>query len=53
MTSLPEKIVAIDRGLAGVPHAFGGALALSFPEFETRYGGFFLGVRYLPGIQKL
>jgi len=28
--SLPEKIVAIDRALAAVPHAFGGALALAY-----------------------
>jgi len=30
--SLPEKVVAIDRGLkeARVPHAFGGALALAY-----------------------
>jgi hypothetical protein len=28
--TLPEKIVAIDRALAGVPHAFGGALALAY-----------------------
>jgi hypothetical protein len=30
MTSLPEKVVAIDRVLADVPHAFGGALALAY-----------------------
>ena len=30
MTTLPEKIVAIDRALAEVPHAFGGALALAY-----------------------
>jgi hypothetical protein len=30
VTTLPEKIVAIDRALAGVPHAFGGALALAY-----------------------
>lgn len=28
--SLPEKVVAIDRALAAVPHAFGGALALAY-----------------------
>ena len=28
--SLPEKVVAIDRALAEVPHAFGGALALAY-----------------------
>jgi len=30
VTTLPEKVVAIDRALAGVPHAFGGALALAY-----------------------
>ena len=30
MTSLPEKVVAVDRALADVPHAFGGALALAY-----------------------
>ena len=30
MTSLPDKVVAIDRALADVPHAFGGALALAY-----------------------
>lgn len=30
MTTLPEKIVAIDGALTGVPHAFGGALALAY-----------------------
>ncbi len=30
MTSLPEKVVAIDASLADVPHAFGGALALAY-----------------------
>lgn len=28
--SLPERIIAIHRALAGVPHAFGGALALAY-----------------------
>ena len=28
--SLPERVVAVDRALAGVPHAFGGALALAY-----------------------
>src|SRR3954451_7165657 len=28
--SLPEKVVAIDRCLTEVPHAFGGALALAY-----------------------
>lgn len=28
--SLPDKVVAIDRALAAVPHAFGGALALAY-----------------------
>jgi len=28
--SLPDKVVAIDRALADVPHAFGGALALAY-----------------------
>jgi len=28
--SLAEKVVAIDRALADVPHAFGGALALAY-----------------------
>jgi hypothetical protein len=27
---LPDKVVAIDRALARVPHAFGGALALAY-----------------------
>jgi hypothetical protein len=30
MTSLPEKVLAIDRVLADIPHAFGGALALAY-----------------------
>ncbi len=28
--SLPERILAVDRALADVPHAFGGALALAY-----------------------
>jgi hypothetical protein len=28
--SLPEKVMAIDRALSAVPHAFGGALALAY-----------------------
>jgi hypothetical protein len=28
--ALPDKVVAIDSALAGVPHAFGGALALAY-----------------------
>lgn len=28
--SLPEKVLAVDRALADVPHAFGGALALAY-----------------------
>jgi hypothetical protein len=28
--SLPERILAIDRALVSVPHAFGGALALAY-----------------------
>jgi hypothetical protein len=28
--SLAEKVIAIDRGLVDVPHAFGGALALAY-----------------------
>ncbi len=28
--SLPERIIAIDRALVAVPHAFGGALALAY-----------------------
>lgn len=28
--SLPDKIVAIDRALGRIPHAFGGALALAY-----------------------
>ena len=28
--SLPDKILAVDRALADVPHAFGGALALAY-----------------------
>jgi hypothetical protein len=28
--SLPERILAIDRALVAVPHAFGGALALAY-----------------------
>ncbi len=28
--SLPEKVVALDRALSDVPHAFGGALALAY-----------------------
>ena len=30
MRSLPERIVAIERALARVPHAFGGAIALAY-----------------------
>jgi hypothetical protein len=30
VTTLPEKVVAIHGALAGVPHAFGGALALAY-----------------------
>jgi hypothetical protein len=30
VSSLPEKVVAIDRALDDVPHAFGGALALAY-----------------------
>jgi hypothetical protein len=38
MTGLPEKIVAIDQSLteAGVPHAFGGALALAWCTQRAR-----------------
>jgi hypothetical protein len=28
--SLPQKVVAVDHALAGVPHAFGGAIALAY-----------------------
>ena len=28
--SLPDRVVAIDRALSAVPHAFGGALALAY-----------------------
>lgn len=28
--ALPEKVLAVDRALAAVPHAFGGALALAY-----------------------
>ncbi len=28
--TLPERVVAVDRALAPVPHAFGGALALAY-----------------------
>lgn len=38
MTGLPEKIVAIDEALsaAGLPHAFGGALALAWCTGRAR-----------------
>jgi hypothetical protein len=38
MTGLPEKILAIDRALgdAGIPHAFGGALALAWCTQRAR-----------------
>lgn len=38
MTSLPEKILAIDESLdgAGIPHAFGGALALAWCTQRAR-----------------
>ena len=38
MTSLPERIVEVSRALdsAGVPHAFGGAIALAFCIPEPR-----------------
>jgi hypothetical protein len=38
VTSLPEKIVAIDQSLevAGIPHAFGGALALAWCTQRAR-----------------
>ena len=28
--SLPDKVVAVDKALASIPHAFGGALALAY-----------------------
>ena len=28
--SLPEKVLAVDRALAAVPHAFGGAISLAY-----------------------
>jgi hypothetical protein len=28
--TLPERILALERGLAAIPHAFGGALALAY-----------------------
>lgn len=28
--SLPEKVLTVDRALAGTPHAFGGAIALAY-----------------------
>ena len=28
--TLPERIVALERALSGIPHAFGGALALAY-----------------------
>lgn len=28
--TLPEKVLALDRALEGIPHAFGGALALAY-----------------------
>lgn len=28
--TLPERILALDQGLAAIPHAFGGALALAY-----------------------
>lgn len=36
--SLPERIVAIHRGLskAGLPHAFGGAIALAYATLDPR-----------------
>jgi hypothetical protein len=38
MTALADKVVAIDRALgdAGIPHAFGGALALAYCIGEPR-----------------
>jgi len=30
MLTLPERIVALEHGLAEIPHAFGGALALAY-----------------------
>jgi hypothetical protein len=38
VTSLPDKIVAIHRGLdaAALPHAFGGALALAWCTLQAR-----------------
>jgi len=30
MLTLPERIIAVDRALLAVPHAFGGALALAY-----------------------
>ena len=30
MLSLPERVIAVDRALTAVPHAFGGALALGY-----------------------
>ena len=54
MTTLPEKVVAIDRALAGVPHAFGGALALAYyaePRATVDIDlNVFVGVDDAPGV---
>jgi hypothetical protein len=36
MPTLASKVVAVDRALAGIPHAFGGALALAYAVDEPR-----------------
>jgi hypothetical protein len=54
VTTLPEKVVAIDRALAVVPHAFGGALALAYyaePRATVDIDlNVFVGVDDAPGV---
>ena len=53
MTSLPEKILAIDRALreAGIAHAFGGALALAWCTQRAR-GTIDIDVNIFTGVDR-
>lgn len=56
MTTLAERIVALDRALKTVPHAFGGALALAYyaePRATIDIDlNLFVGVDHFPAIAK-
>ena len=53
MTGLPEKIVAIERALrdAGIPHAFGGALALAWCTRRAR-GTIDIDINVFAGVER-